>query len=204
MKLIQYLWLAVFIISCSLVTAQKKQSVPALKYFPVPALTIEPGIGINPMPMTDVSVTNLIQWNIKKRLSLASHTSFNFNGPFKRNFNYITTNYNFSVVQKFGIGTSFYTRRSSHTFSLLAGFKYDAYKETMNNPEFEKTAVTVNSISPDFGIMYNGKVGQKKLFFSYRLYLPLYPFPVTGADISAITGNLSNISLEFGLGIRLK
>jgi hypothetical protein len=74
----------------------------------------------------------------------------------------------------------------------------------MNNPEFEKTMVKVNSISPDFGFMYNGKVGQKKFFFSYRMYVPLYPYPVTGADISSITGNLSNISLEFGLGIRLK
>ncbi len=204
MKFIKYLSLSILIVSCSFVTAQKKQSEPALKYFPIPKLTIEPGIGINPMPMTDVSLNNLVQWNIKKRLSLASHTSFNFNGPFKRNFNYITTNYNFSVIQKFGIGTSFYTRRSSHTFSLLAGFKYDAYKEAMNNPEFEQTTVKVNSISPDFGFMYNGKVGQKKFFFSYRLYVPLYPYPVTGADISSITGNLSNISLEFGLGIRLK
>lgn len=204
MKFIKTISLALVIFTGTIATAQKKETPPVLKYFPVAKLTIEPGIGIQPAPMTDLVVSNLIQWNVKKRLSLVSITSFTFNGPFTRNFNYITTHYNFAIAQKFGIGTSVYTRRSSHTFSLVAGIKYDAYKETMKNPEFEKVTVKRNTISPDFGIMYNGKVGQKRFFFSYRLYVPLYPYPVKSIDVSSITGNLSNISLEFGLGIRLK
>lgn len=204
MKLLKHLALAVVLLTALSAAAQKKNTASGLQYFPVPKLTIEPGVGIHPYPVTDIVVSNLIQWNIKKQLSVTSLTSLNFNGPFKRKFNYITTNFHLSVSQKLGIGTSVYTKRSSHTFSLLAGFKYDAYSETMSNPEFERTAVKLNSVSPDFGFMYNGKVGQKKLFFSYRMYVPLYPFPVKGAGISSITGNLSNISLEFGLGIRLK
>ncbi|HLP50135.1 MAG TPA: hypothetical protein VK154_04585 [Chitinophagales bacterium] len=204
MKFLKTITLALVICSSTIATAQKKEPPAARKYFSMATLTIEPGVGIQPAPMTDLVVSNLIQWNVKKRLSLVSLTSFTFNGPFTRNFNYITTHYNFAIAQKFGIGTSVYTRRSSHTFSLVAGIKYDAYKETLKNPEFEKVTVKRNTISPDFGLMYNGKVGQKKFFFSYRLYVPLYPYPVKSIDVSSITGNLSNISLEFGLGIRLK
>lgn len=204
MKYIILFLSAVFLLSNTPVMAQKRQAVQALKYFPATKLTVEPAIGINPAPMADISITNLIQWNILRQLNLTSHTSLNFNGPFKRNFNYITTNYNLSVIQKVGVGASFYTRKTSHTLSLMAGIKYDAYKETMNNPEFEKVSVTTNTINPDFGIMYNGKVGQKKFFFSYRAYIPLYPYPVRGLDFNAIESNVANISLELGFGIRLK
>ena len=40
-------------------------------------LTIEPGIGIHTNFGKDFLVTNLVQWNPNKRLSLASHSSFN-------------------------------------------------------------------------------------------------------------------------------
>lgn len=204
MKFIKHLSIFILLFSYSYGFAQKTKTETHSEKFPAPKFTIEPGIGINPAPMPDIVLSNLMQWNIKKRLSIVSHTSLNFNGPLKRNFNYITTNYNYSIIQKLGIGTSVYTKRSSHTFSLLAGIRYDGYKETMNNPEFEKVIVKINSLNPDFGLMYNVKVGQKKVFFSYRMYVPLYPYPVKGLDFSSIDGNLANVSLEFGVGFRMK
>ena len=54
------------------------------------------------------------------------------------------------------------------------------------------------------GVMYNLKLGQKKYFFSYRMYIPLSPYPLKTIDINAVDGNLANISLEMGVGIRLK
>lgn len=203
MKLIKYIAITVLIFSNFTVIAQKKETKKSLKQFPVSKLTIEPGIGIKPAPQADLLLSNVVQWNIKKRLSITSHSAISFNSPFERNFNYIQTNYNYSLMQRFGIGTSLYTRKSSHTFSLMGGIKYDAYKETLNNPEFEKVTVALNSSSPDFGLMYNLKIGQKKFFFSYRMYIPLYPYPVKGMDFQSIDGNLANISVELGLGIRL-
>ncbi len=204
MRLIKYLSITVMLIISLSVFGQADSTSTYKKRFPAGKLTIEPGIGINPYPKSDIGVSNLIQYNIKKRLSLLSRTSFLFNNAFERNFNYIKTNYNNSISQTFGIGTSAYTRHSSHTFSLMAGIKYDAFKETLDNPEYETVTVSVNSISPDVGLMYNLKIGNKKYFFSYRMYLPLFPYPVKGIDINFIDGNLANISLELGLGIRLK
>jgi hypothetical protein len=86
----------------------------------------------------------------------------------------------------------------------MAGIKYGAYKETLENPDFETVSASVSSVSPDVGLMYNLKLGKKKYFFSYRMYIPLYPYPFKTSDVNAIDANMANISMEFGLGIRLK
>jgi hypothetical protein len=36
------------------------------------------------------------------------------------------------------------------------------------------------------------------------MYLPLYPYPFKTKDVFSLDGNMANISLEFGVGIRLK
>jgi hypothetical protein len=166
-------------------------------------ITIEPGIGISPMPIMDMTLSNIVQWGINKRLKVVSYTSLKENNLFLRNFNYIKGSNNHTITQKFGVGTSFYTKRSEHTFSLLGGVKYDTYRETLDNPKYDKITVSVQSWSPDTGILYNLKLGKKKYFFSYRMYIPLSPYPLITRDLSASDGNISNVSLEAGLGIRL-
>ncbi|MEO8146843.1 MAG: hypothetical protein ABI723_04350 [Bacteroidia bacterium] len=204
MKLIKYLSIYILLINSISAFAQNDSSKLTNKIFPIRKLTTEPGIGLKPYPISDVLVSNVLQWNVKKRLSIVSYTSYTFNSAFLRNFNYIKTDYNYSLSQKIGIGTSLYSKHFSHTFSLMAGIKYDAYKETLNNPEFEKVSMSVSSVSPDFGFMYNLKIGQKKYFFSYRMYIPLYPYPFRSADINSIDGNMANMSVEFGVGMRIK
>ncbi len=175
-----------------------------LKNYHLHQLTFEPAIGLNPWPIFDLVISNVSQWNFKKRAGIVSYTSYSANSAFLREFNHIKTNYNFSVSEKIGIGTSLYTRHSSHTFSLLAGIKYNAFKETLENPEFDNVTASVKTVSPDFSLMYNVKVGNKKVFFCYRMIIPLYPYPFRSASINAIDGNLANVSLEFRVGIRLK
>jgi hypothetical protein len=195
-------------ISCLLLTlslsGQQDSAFTTDNNYPVPKLTIEPAVGMEASQMFDLIISNLVQWNLKKRLSIESYTSYAYNNIMDRDFNYIKTNYNYTLTQKFGVGTSLYTRHSSHTFSLMAGIRYDAYKETLENPDFETVSASVSSFSPDIGLLYNLKIGKKKYFFSYRMYIPLYPYPFKSSDILVTDGNIANISLEFGLGIRLK
>lgn len=204
MKIIKYLSASFLLLHLTVSAAVKDSSETANKNYPLRKLTIEPAIGVNPMPSSDLVFSNILQWNISKRLSIVSHTSYTFNNAMQRNFNYVKTNYNYTLSQKFGVGTSLYTKHASHTFSFLAGIKYDAYKETLENPDFETVSASVSSVSPDFGLMYNLKLGKKKYFFSYRMYIPLYPYPFKTSDINAIDANEATISMEFGLGIRLK
>ncbi len=172
------------------------------KNSPVRTLTTEPALGLE--PMSDLIISNLVQWNLKKHFSLVSYTSYAYNNALQRTFNHIKTDYNYAISQKFGIGVSLYTRHASHTLSIMSGIRYDAFRETLDNPDFEKVSASVSSISPDHGLMYNIKIGKKKYFFSCRMFMPLYPYPFKSSDVWSLSDNMSNLSLEFGLGIRLK
>ena len=86
----------------------------------------------------------------------------------------------------------------------MVGFKYTAFKETLNNPDFDKMSVSISGFNPDYGLMYSYKRGLKKCFFTYRMYIPLYPWPVKGSNINYIDGNRDNIALELGVGVKIK
>ncbi len=167
-------------------------------------LTIEPSIGIHTNFGTDLLLSTLVQWSPERRLAFASHSSYNINNLSQRNFNFIKTDYNHSFNQKFGIGSTFYWKKSSHSFFFMAGFKYTAYQETLDNPDLDKTSTAIRSLSPDYGLMYSLKKGGKKCFFTFRAYIPLYPWPVKGTNILYIDGNQNNIALEFGVGVKIK
>jgi hypothetical protein len=51
---------------------------------------------------------------------------------------------------------------------------------------------------------YYLRAGKKKHYFTYRMYIPHSPYPVITIDINSIDGNLANITLEVGVGIRLE
>lgn len=196
--------LSLLLLNFMSVFAQEGSLPKSRKNFPERQLTIEPGIGLNAMPISDLVLSNVLQWNINKRFSLVSHTSYAYNNVFLREFNFIKTDYNYSLNQKFGVGISVYSKHSMNTFSLLAGIKYNSYQETLDNPDLEKVSMSVKSFSPDAGLMYNLKKGRKKYFFSFRMYIPLYPYSIANSDEWSLDGNMANVSLEFGLGIRLK
>jgi len=200
----QYLLLLFFLIASTYAFAQDDLSAKASNIAARRLLTIEPGVGIHTNFGTDVLLTTLVQWNPIQRLSLASHSSFNINNVTARNFNHITTDYNYSINQKFGAGTTLNGRKTSHTFLLMAGVKYTAYQETLRNPDLATATASIKSLSPDYGLMYSLKRGWKKYFFTGRMYVPLFPWPTKGSNITYIDGNSNNIALEAGVGIKIK
>jgi len=203
MKLNHFLIALTLLISSVSAFSQDNSSNNTAATFPERKLTIEPAIGIHPYPISDLVISNVLQWNIKKRLSLVSYTAGSVNSSTFAKFNFIKTEYNYSLTQKVGVGTSLFTKHNTHTFSLLGGIKYDAFKETLENPQFESVTASVSSVSPDFGFLYSLKMGRKNCFFTYRMYIPLYPYPVKTSDINAMDGNMANLSLEFGVGFKL-
>lgn len=203
MDSLKYLFLLIYLMYGKPLLAQNEFSSVFNKPTAVPELTIEPGIGIHTNFGTDFLLTNLIQWNPMGRLSMASHSSFNINNITQRYFNGIKTNYNYSINQKFGIGTSFFTRSRSHTFMFMFGAKYTTYRETLDDERFEKAGTSIQALSPDYGLMYSQKKVGKKYFFTYRVYVPLYPWPAKGSDILYLESNMENIALEAGIGIRI-
>ncbi len=205
MNVLKYLLLLSALLVSARGFAQKIPATTTNTHTPVVRLlTIEPGIGIHTNFGVDLLLTNLVQWNPYKRLSIASHSSFNVNNITQRNFNHIKTNYNYSINQKFGVGTSLYSKRSTHTFLLMVGAKYTSYKETLDSDDFENTSVAIDALSPDYGLMYSLKRGWEKCFFTVRTYLPLYPWPTKGSNPLYLDGNMNNIALELGIGVKIR
>lgn len=204
MKPVNYFLILSFLFSYSYGFAQKDLSAVETKHYPVRTLTIEPGVGIHTNFGIDLLISSLVQWNPYTRLSIASHSSYNINNITQRDFNFVKTEYNYSINQKFGVGTTRYCKRSAHTFLLMAGVKYTEYQETLDNPNFDKVSASISSLSPDYGLMYSMKRGWKKYFFASRIYLPLYPWPMKGSDTNYLDGNMNNIAIEFGVGIKIK
>jgi len=184
--------------------AQKDSATGPPSVNAVRQLTVEPAIGIHTNFGTDLLITNLVQWNPYKHWSFGAHSSYNINNIMLTEFNHVKTDYNYSLNQKFGAGRMFNRKKGSHTFMLMAGVKYTSYKETLSHPDLEQVSTSIRAWSPDFGIMYSAKRGWKNYFFTYRIYLPLYPYPIKGSDILYTDGNMNNIALEFGMGMRIK
>lgn len=167
-------------------------------------LTVEPAVGIHTNMGTDLLFSAMVQWSPKRKLAFASHSSYNINNISARDVESVHTDYNYSLIQRLGVGTTLYGKRSSHSFFLMGGINYTAFQETLMNPDLEPVSTSISSLSPDYGMMYSLKKGGKKCFFTFRAYLPLYPWPMKGSDINYIDANIYAISLEFGVGIRLK
>ncbi len=167
-------------------------------------LTVEPTVGVHTNMGTDLLFSTLVQWSPKRKLAFVSHTSYNINNLTARDVESVHTDYNYSLSQRFGVGTTLYGKRSSHSFFLMGGVSYTAYRETLANPGLEPVSTSISDLSPDYGLLYSLKKGGKKCFFTFRAYIPLYPWPMKGSDINYVDANMNTISLEFGVGIRLK
>jgi hypothetical protein len=167
-------------------------------------LTVEPSVGIHTDMDMDILFSALVQWSPQRKLAFASHSSYNINNITARDVESVHTDYNYSLTQRLGVGTTLYGKRSSHSFFLMGGINYTAYQETLMNPALEPVSTSISALSPDYGLMYSLKKGGEKCFFTFRAYLPLYPWPLKGSDINYIDANLYAISLEFGVGIRIK
>jgi hypothetical protein len=200
MKLLtNFLFLAILLSA----TAGFAQTVSPTKYVSR-LLTVEPAVGVHTNMGTDLLLSALVQWNPKRKLAFASHSSYNINNIMARDVESVRTDYNYSMTQRLGVGTTLYGKRSSHSFFLMGGINYTAYQETLMNPDLEPVSTSISSLSPDYGLLYSLKKGGKKCFFTFRAYIPLYPWPMKGSDINYSDANMNTISLEFGLGIRIK
>ncbi|MEO8149696.1 MAG: hypothetical protein ABI723_18805, partial [Bacteroidia bacterium] len=66
MKLFKYLSFLILLLYSALAFSQNDSSKTTNKTFLLSKLTTEPGIGIKPYPTSDMLLSNVLQWNIKK------------------------------------------------------------------------------------------------------------------------------------------
>jgi hypothetical protein len=146
-------------------------------------------------PERDWLVSNQTQYNVSRRLSFVSYTGLLlYASTFHDIKDCIRTDHAFSVVQRFGVGTTVYFKGTESGFFLMGGYKYSSVKSTMSDPELPEITSRYSSLVPDYGLMYNLKVGRKKYFFSGKFYFPLRNLPLGAAE---------SATMELGAGIKL-
>jgi hypothetical protein len=167
--------------------------------YPIRKLCIEPAIGLrlsSAFGLIDIQVSGLLQYQLKRSFSLASHTAVSFDINSFKAFKNVQVKRSITTFQKFGVGASLYTKWSSHTFFLMAGGKYFTYSASIDNPKLEDVTPTqFSTFAFDKGLLYNVKLGRGDSFFSGRIYAPLFD----GKWVA-----LENTSLEFGAGFKLR
>ncbi len=167
--------------------------------YPNRKLSLEPAIGMRvsaAFGLVDIQLSCLVQYKLNNRFSLVSHTAFSHDLNTFKAFKNIDPKYSFTVFQKLGIGPSFYTKKTAHSFFLMAGGKYFAYSGSIKNPKLEDNVQSkFNTFSFDKGLMYNLKVGRADRYFSGRIYAPVFD----GKWMA-----IENAAVELGAGFRLK
>lgn len=144
------------------------------------------------------SVSVVINYPVANRWSVASYSMLSFLPANHRKQPYVQTNYNYALIQNFGIGYSLYSKNknSRHTLSLLGGIKRIAFSETLKNPQLDEITTVTRNTLPEYGLLYEVALGKKKLKPYARIYLPLHPiqyYPM---------GSLDNIAfVEMGMSI---
>jgi hypothetical protein len=169
-------------------------------FYPTRKLTLEPAIGVrlaSAFGLVDIQVSCLAQYNVNRHLSLASHTALSFDLNTFKAFKNNDQKYSVTTFQKFGVGTTLYTKRTAHAFFLMGGGKYFAYSGSVNNPklEGEKVQTKFNTFAFDKGLLYNLKVGRASRYFSGRIYAPVF---------DGKWKMIENTAIELGAGFQLK
>ncbi|AZA83107.1 hypothetical protein C1637_19830 [Chryseobacterium lactis] len=159
---------------------------------------IKPAVGATGTPIKP-TLSVMVLHSLDHRFSIASHSMLSFL-LFENTPDYITTNYNYSLSQKFGVGYSLYgkRRKARHSLFVLGGIRHITFKETMENPDLDKITVSTRSTVADYGLMYEFSLGKKRYTFDTRIYCPLSPIQYYPQ------GTLTNlVYLEMGIGIKL-
>ncbi|ASZ12563.1 hypothetical protein CK934_17155 [Chitinophaga sp. MD30] len=166
---------------------------------PLTRLTIKPAVGILPWSLPAKALAAvLVEYPIKGNWVAGSHTML-ASAIAKNTYN-IQTNYSLQFSQKLGIGYSVTGPKKFIRLTVLAmgGLRRIAFKETLDHPGLEKISTQSAITMPDVGLLLDWSLGRRRHTFNARVYLPFYPFE--GYPISTF----QNISLEMGLGIKLK
>jgi hypothetical protein len=125
-----------------------------------------------------ISPNILYQYNVKKRLAVASYTELGFqpfgNPVLKNSVENIKISH-FNIVEAVGIGVTLGKKRFNNSLFFVGGGRYFYEKVTLENRNFNNASYSISKFYPELGFLYNLKIGKKKMYYTAQLYIPIYP-----------------------------
>jgi hypothetical protein len=81
----------------------------------------------------------------------------------------------FHWVQVAGLGGTLGNKRFNNGLYIVGGGRFYYSKLTGNPAIFHEPTLITNKLMPELGLLYNLKVGKKKLYFTSQIYIALHP-----------------------------
>jgi hypothetical protein len=143
----------------------------------------------------EINPSVLYQRNLQKHIAAIVYSDISFAPVTEKIKNNYLYQRSFHWVEAVGIGATFGNKGINNGFFILGGGRY--FYSKMVSKEALMPELVRNSFTPELSLMYNLKVGKKKLYGTFQIFYPLYPFSI------GFNGE-GNISASLGVGYRIK
>jgi hypothetical protein len=148
----------------------------AVNFIPTPYKSIDFKLGSTIQGVISPNV--MYQYNLKKHLAVVSYTELGFQpfgNPLLKNSVDNAQISHFNIVETIGIGVALGKKRFNNNLFLVGGGRYFYEKLTLTNRNFNNASYTISKLYPELGLLYNLKIGKKKMYYTAQLYVPIYP-----------------------------
>jgi hypothetical protein len=153
---------------------QAQDSLQTFKSSSFRSIEVKTGIGFGyPPRLYKIPINVVYQQNIKGGFSTILYSELLYQSFEVSKFNYKTTE--FLMLEAVGIGKTIGNKKFNNGLYLMGGARLYHSKLEVNNTDFKQNTLVTNIITPEMGLLYNLKVGRKKLYFSTQLYFVLTP-----------------------------
>lgn len=151
---------------------QAQDSLPTFKSEKFRSIEIKTGIGIGyPPRIYKIPINIVYQQNLKRGFSTIIYSEFlsMFSKSSESSYS------EFIWLEAVGIGKTIGKNRFSNGLYLLGGGRAYYSKLTLYNTDFNQNTLVTKKITPELGLLYNLKIGKKKIYFTTQMYFALTP-----------------------------
>jgi hypothetical protein len=170
----QYSSIIVFLVLGAL-NLKAQDTLPTYQSKAFRSLDISVGRGLTYPKFYPIPVSIVYQQNIKRGLSWISLSQFyaQFKGDESLNESYKSVNW----VEAVGIGGTLGNKWFNTGLYLVGGGRFYHSKLTLDNSAiFHEPTLVTSKLNPELGLLYNLKIGKKKLYFTSQVYASVLPF----------------------------
>jgi len=155
-----------------IIQMQAQDSLPTFKSEKFRSIEIKTGIGIGyPPRIYKIPINIVYQQNLKRGFSTIIYSEFlsMFSKSSESSYS------EFIWLEAVGIGKTIGKNRFSNGLYLLGGGRAYYSKLTLYNTDFNQNTLVTKKITPELGLLYNLKIGKKKIYFTTQMYFALTP-----------------------------
>jgi len=168
MKKQKSLLIALFLLGVFQLQAQ--DSLSTFKSDKFRSIEMKTGIGLL-FRVYKIPINIVYQQNLKRGFSSIFYSEFL--SVFSKNSE--SSYREFIWLEAVGIGRTIGNNRFNNGLYLLGGGRAYYSKLALYGTDFNQNTLVTTKISPELGLLYNLKVGKKKLYFTTQIYFALTP-----------------------------